>query len=212
MRDIIVYVEGPSDRAVLEQVLQSDIHKAYQAGARIRFVPTEGKQRLVTQIPVRAATQVLNDPHIIVFAVPDLYPQNVGGSHATFPELDALLSRAFLTELRRRGVDDERLGARFRPHCFQYDLEALLLAHPTGLSAHLGDTIEVTWKLPVEEQNHHRPPKRIVEDLFLKHERRYKDTRDAPVVLASANPDELARVCHLRFSPFLEDLRKAAGI
>lgn len=213
MKDIIVYVEGPSDRAVMEQLLKADIEQAMQAGCRIRFLPTEGKQRLVTQIPRRAANQVINDPHLVVFAVPDLYPQNIGGSHTSFPELQDLLCQTFQNELRKRGRDDHRLYSRFRAHCFQYDLESLLLGQPTLLASYLGlGTLHPTWALPVEKQNHQRPPKRIVEELFLSRGRRYKDTRDAPVILAQANLGQIAEACHLRFAPFLTDLRMAAGL
>ena len=65
----------------------------------------------------------------------------------------------------------------------------LLLAARDRLCAHLGTPDRLGhWCQPVEDQNHARPPKRVVEELYRqKKGRAYRDTTDAAAVLASVS-------------------------
>jgi hypothetical protein len=38
-----------------------------------------------------------------------------------------------------------------------------------------------TWTIPVEDQNHDIPPKRIIEEIFKKYGKSYKESVDAPI-------------------------------
>ena len=213
MRDIVVYVEGPSDARALEALLRTTVDQASKAGTLIRFIPADDKKNLRLQVPRRAARMLANDPAKVVFALPDLYPPNVGGAHETFDQLHRVLTSHLEKELQREGNDDSRVRERFRIHCFQYDLEVLLLANPNALGARLGrHELPVSWRLPLEEQNHHNPPKRIVEALFREHGSRYNGKIDAPAILAGCDADAIARALPLRFKPFLDDLRQWAEV
>jgi hypothetical protein len=67
-------------------------------------------------------------------------------------------------------------------------------------------SLNVTWRVPVEDQNHERPPKRIVEELFAKHAIRYQGTVDAPLILGASKYQEVADRCLQCFKPFVQFL------
>lgn len=71
----------------------------------------------------------------------------------------------FTEALKVKGHGDDRLKNRFKVFCFKHDLEALVLASGDALKALLGvKSLDVYWHEPVEDQNHDKPPKRIVEE------------------------------------------------
>ena len=97
---------------------------------------------------------------------------------------------------------------RFRVFCFKYDLEALLLASREQLASRLGvSALPVTWTEPVEEQNHNKPPKRIIEDLFRQHGNKYQDTIDAPLIPGASGYEDIAARCSQCFKPFVDYLK-----
>ncbi len=67
------------------------------------------------------------------------------------------------------------------------------------------------WTVPVENQDHNQPPKRIVETLFSAAGVKYKDTADAPWVLERSDYRDLMNKCDQNFKPFIEDLMKILG-
>lgn len=167
MKEVIVYVEGSSDQLGMRKLLSTIIGSANQAGHMIDFFPLGGKETLLNKGPKKAINILRNKPDSWVFLVPDLYPPNKPFPHVTFQDLKKELELRFMNELIAKNVD-ERLKDRFRIHCFKYDLEVLLLASNDALLSRLGvSTPSQRWKIPVEDQNHQRPPKRIVEALFL---------------------------------------------
>ncbi len=94
-------------------------------------------------------------------------------------------------------------------YCFKYDLEVLLLASREILLERLKTRkLSRKWTVPVEDQDHNQPPKRIVEMLFYSAGVKYKDTADAPWVLARSAYRDLMNKCQRNFKPFIEDLRK----
>jgi hypothetical protein len=104
----------------------------------------------------------------------------------------------------RKGVRDERLESRFQVFCFKHDLEALVLASHEALKARLhADKLAATWTLPVEDVDHGRPPKRIVEEIFASHGQRYRETVDAPMILGASRYEMLAERCPQCFAPFV---------
>jgi len=169
----------------------------------------------MTKVPLRAVNILRNDPDAHVCALPDLYPPNVVHPHASCDELKKTLVGAFKDECRRLKVDATPLLPRFHVYCLKHDLEALLLASETQLKRHLGFERfprSIKWVKPVEDQDHHRPPKRVVEDLFAHAKRRYVDTVDAPLILGGADPSDLPQRCPQCFRPFLGDLSALARV
>lgn len=208
---VVVYVEGPSDRLAMEALLAGLIEKRRADGVSIEFSAIgsrygDCKSALVTKIP-RRAVDILRNTSDTVAIVPDLYPRNKGFPHETAEELIAGLNEAFRTALRDKGVDDARMNERFRAFCFKHDLEALLLACPALVQSRLGaQKLNCSWRTPVEDQNQDKPPKVVVESLFREHGRRYANTVDAPLILAQARYQDVARCCPQWFKPFVEFL------
>lgn len=210
---VIVYVEGPSDKRAMEHLLEPLLHQAVSAGVMVDFIPAESKHKLMIKTPTKAANILCNDTGAVVIAMPDLYPKNVDLPHETYAELREQLQSEFGRVLARKCVDDERIRQRFWVFCFKHDLEALVLAAEEQLASRLGvASVACTWIKPVEDQDHNRPPKRIVEQLFLEHGDRYQDTIDAPLILGASNYVTIAERCPQCFKPFVEYLESLTRI
>ncbi len=210
---VIVYVEGPSDKLAMEQLLEPLLQNAQSIGVVIDFIPTEGKRKLVTKTPIKAANILCNDARAVVIALPDLYPKNMGVTHETFPELQEQLTSEFKRILIHKCIDDERLQQRFLVFCFKYDLEALVLAAEEQLASRLGvSSVVCSWAKPVEDQDHNHPPKRVVEQLFADHGDRYQNTIDAPIILGASDYATIANRCPQCFKPFIEYLESLTRI
>jgi hypothetical protein len=209
---VIVYVEGPSDKLAMEQLLEPLLRNAVSAGVTIDFIPLEGKRKLMTRTPTRAANILCNDRSAIVIAMPDLYPRNIGLPHETYSELKDQLQSEFQRVLARKCIDDVRIRRRFLVFCFKHDLEALVLAAEEQLAARLDAPITCTWIKPVEDQDHNKPPKRIVEHIFQDHGDRYQDTIDAPIILGASAYSTIAERCPQCFKPFVEHLESLTRI
>jgi hypothetical protein len=68
------------------------------------------------------------------------------------------------------------------------------------------------WKIPVEDQNDGKPPKRIVEALFSRYlKREYQETVDAPWILERSSLDEVLKACPQCLEPFVQGLRSLVG-
>lgn len=208
---VVVYVEGPSDRAAMLALLAPLLERKRQEGVNVDFFESpEGdkKASVLTKVPKRAAAMINNDSSAIVVAMPDLYPKNKGFTHETFEELQAGILKNFADALQAKGRKaDVRWKGRFKVFCFKHDLEALVLAAKEALGDRFGaSSLKVTWKIPVEDQNHGRPPKRIVEGLFTQYSKSYRDTVDAPVILGASKYQDIADQCPQCFKPFVQFL------
>lgn len=202
---IIVYVEGPSDKRAMESLLEGLLDRLRGIGVKVDFIPLGGKKKVIAQAPVKAINIIGYDPDALVIAMPDLYPPNVGFAHNTPDELVYGLEHAFAQALNRKGLGDKRLRERFRIFCFKHDLEALLLAAKTQLAQRLNvPSVDCTWIIPVEDQDHNKPPKRIIERIFVEHHNRYQDTIDAPLILGAADYRQIALACPQCFKPFVD--------
>ena len=210
---IIVYVEGPSDKLAMQALLQPLIEQKLNESISIEFFPAppgDAKASVLTKVPRKAVNILANDLDSIVIAMPDLYPKNKAFPHVSFIELRNGIMANFDQALNQKGINDQRVKNRFHVFCFKHDLEALLLAVPKALASHLGvASIDASWVLPVEDQDHDRPPKRIVEELYSSYGRRYRDTVDAPIVLGAADYQQVADNCSQCFRPFVEFLSNA---
>lgn len=208
---VVVYVEGPSDRAAMLALLDPLLKQKRQEGVSIDFFESsEGdkKASVLTKVPKRAAAIIRNDPSALVIAMPDLYPKNKAFRHETFEEMKAGLLKNFDDALQSKGRKaDTRLRERFKVFCFKYDLEALILAAEEALKVRLGVTaLARRWRVPVEDQDHDCPPKRIVQELFEKCGKRYQGTVDAPLILGASRYQKIADRCPQCFKPFVQFL------
>lgn len=214
---VLVYVEGPSDRAALEVLLEPVIASGRIRGIGISFLPLNGKSPILRDVPRKAADHLAEHPDDWVFALPDLYPTSAydgtPDAHRTFQDLARLLKARFGDRADKVGVTN-RARTHFRVHCLKHDLEALLLADRDALRQRLrtSDALNGRWREPVEEQNDSKPPKRIVEELFDKYRRkpRYIDTADAPWILKRTSLASVTAACHQQFAPFVNELKVLA--
>lgn len=210
---VIIYVEGPSDKNAMEALLEKLIEKKSEEGVSINFFAIKGpnndrggdaKKDLLLKAP-RKAVDTLKDPNSIVILLPDLYPKNKEFPHETFQQLEAGIMKNFSQVLREKRIQDERLKERFKVFCFKYEMEALILAAESGLRRKLGVTsLAVTWTIPVEDQNHDRPPSKIVEQLFRDSGKKYDKRVDPQLILRDTSYQEIAEKCPQCFKPFVE--------
>lgn len=208
---VLIFVEGPSDEAAMRELLAPLLEAKRKMGIKIEFFEApEGdkKDSVLRKVPIKAVNIILHDPDSLVVALPDLYPKNKTFPHKTAEELYAGVRRNFEAALQSKaGAVEARYTERFRVFCFKYDLEALLLGAEEALKDRLGiKKLPISWTIPVEDQDHDLPPKRVVERLFSQYGQRYKDTIDAPLILGASDYHDLARLCPQCFNPFVEFL------
>ncbi len=212
MTEVLVYVEGRSDVECMHSLFHSLIARKSEEGVTIQFYEVDGgdrKQRLLEFAPQNAVNILRNKPYAQVVVIPDLYPKNKAFPHETVEELRDGILQNFKRTLHRKDLgQDQRYLARFHIFCFKHDLEALVLAAQVSLKNYLGlAALPVSWHIPVEDQNHDRPPKRIVENLFQQHlNRAYRETIDAVEILAHADYRQIATACPQCFQPFVDFL------
>jgi Domain of unknown function (DUF4276) len=209
---VLVYVEGPADRAGLEALLRPIVETARARRIGISFLVGGGKDWLLRHVGRKAADQLSENPTDWVFVLPDLYPMaHYNGSsdaHASFADLKNLLENRFLVRASRLHLPSG-VRRRFRVHCLKHDLEVLLLAAVDSLRQRLGtdDSLAGRWRIPVEDQDDARPPKRVVEELFNRYQRRdYVRPVDAAWILERASLTNVRNACRQSFEPFVQDL------
>ena len=223
---VIIYVEGPSDKNAMEALLVNLIEKKSAEGVSINFFAIkeanndrggDAKKDLLLKAP-RKAVDTLKDPNSIVILLPDLYPKNKEFRHETFQELEAGIMNNFSQVLQKKNIQDERLKERFKVFCFKYEMEALILAAESGLRRKLGvadlTDLKVTWTIPVEDQNHDRPPSEIVEQLFRDYDQKYDKRVDPQLILRNTSYQEITDKCTQCFKPFvkfIEDIQTEAS-
>ncbi|MBS1910377.1 MAG: DUF4276 family protein [Bacteroidetes bacterium] len=207
---VIVYVEGRSDVDALKGLLRELIASRSAAGISIGFFESpkgDRKKTLLRDVPMKAVDILRTTPDSHVVALPDLYPPDIAFPHRTAEELFQGMKSRFREVLASKGDVDERIAGRFHVFCMKHDLEVLVLAAREQLAQRLGvSRLKPEWKEPVEEQNHDRPPKRVVKELFDAHNRKYRETREAALILGSADYAIIAERCPQCFKPFVEFL------
>ena len=191
---IFIFVEGPSDKGALATLFEPYRRQLRDRSRALAFVDLKNKGNFLSKIGPRAAQKLAEDAEDCVAALPDLYPNrdyaNTRYAHANFPELQEVLTREVREALaaspfRMASRSLSLALSRFYPCALKHDLEMLLLAAWRRLGEHVRHRVNPSeWIHPVEDQDQNRPPKRIVEEIFLTRTRRaYRDTRDAPAVL-----------------------------
>jgi len=188
-----VFVEGESDKIALNALWTSWRTELSKKGWGIQVYPLDDKSRYFHKIGHRAAEKIANNDHDLVVGLPDLYP-NAEYSDTEFKHDDLSGLKSVQTRLVRNALQTvfnlspnnaEATLVRFFPSALKHDLETLLLAAVDELRQTLGTEETLgKWRHPVEDQNQHKPPKYVVEELFrTKKSLCYRDTRHAKVVL-----------------------------
>lgn len=189
-----VFVEGKSDKEALSVLWNEWRRKLRNKGWGIQFIPLENKSKYLKKIGARAAEKLLFDVNDLVVGLPDLYPnQNYVNTEYKHDNLDELakvqmrLVKRYLQKKRLPGIN--RYMNRFYSGALSHDLEMLLLAVPNELKSRLGMSNKPSgWQRPPEEQNQNRPPKKIIQKLFLEKLRRsYKETVDSHAILSNVS-------------------------
>jgi len=190
---IYVFVEGPSDGLALSALWSTWLAGLTAKGHGIRVIPLPSKAEYLKNIGHRAAEMLANNAEDLVVGLPDLYPNAEYSStrfrHDDLAALEALQRDSVRRNLRQHYssvVDaDQCVADRFFASAFKHDSEMLLLASKAALRSHLRTDHNLgKWIHPVENQNQFKPPKRVVEDLFLQYRKTvYRDTKDAKAVL-----------------------------
>lgn len=191
-----VFVEGPSDRLGLEVLWQPWRQRLQARRVGIAIIPLVNKAQFLRKFGERAAVKLVENAGDVVVGLPDLHPTDPFRKDARVRHEDAEgLKRIQRTAVLRalqatHGLSTEQAeqyAQRCFPSLFKHDFEMLLLAAKQELRDALGTAEALgSWRVPVEDQNLDRPPKRVVEELFrTKSARRrsYLDTKDAPAVL-----------------------------
>jgi len=106
MKRVVVYVEGPSDKAAMEALLKPLLRQRRQQGIAIDFFDApagDRKKSLLLKIPHRAVNILCNQPATFVVTMPDLYPRNRGFPHKTYEELaNGVLKKRVVEDLFRQ--------------------------------------------------------------------------------------------------------------
>lgn len=208
MTQVHVFVEGPSDKSALQALLAPLLAQLREKQVFVKLFDGQGKKSVLFGVPKRAVSILDKNPRDIVVALPDLYPKNQGFDHETPEQLVAGIHKLFREAARQKKLTNEvDLQRRFKVFCFKHDLEALVLAAFDALKSRLqAPGLKRTWKVPVEDVDHGRPPKRVVEEVFQSRGMRYKDTVDAPLILSGAHYVQVAEDCPQCFKPFISFL------
>ena len=195
-----IFVEGRSDVQALSALWSDWQQRLGKKGWGIQLIPLEGKSKYFRKIGPRATEKLEHDAHDLVVGLPDLYPNqdyaNTQYKHNNLKELRAVQTRLVKQQMGRR-TDINSYMARFYASALKHDLEVLLLAATSQLQSRLKMSSKPSgWRQPPEDQNQNRPPKRIVEALFLRRlNRAYRENTDSAAILRDADLRQVAEQC-----------------
>jgi len=222
---IYIYVEGKSDVAGLDALLRAYRQQCGQAGIATRLVPLNGKDQLLRKVGPHAFADLREESDSHVVAMPDLYPMArfdpTPYAHDSYQALVDLLRRLVRSQARSEGCSQSEVHSllqRFHALPLSHDLEMLLLAAHEKLRAYLrtSTSLAKAFRHPAEDQDDNTPPKRIVEELFVRHHPKktsYKPTIHAPAILSDVSPAELRESGECpRFAEFLATLEQIARV
>ncbi|MFW6161427.1 MAG: DUF4276 family protein [Planctomycetota bacterium] len=212
---VYVYVEGDTEVLALPTILDVLVG---QRSVR-KPIPLYGA-KVLPRIGKTAAAILSRNPQAHVFACPDLAPNRAFNgtrwAYSHYAGLQGVLNREVNAELAKRCSPRRAEDAlsRFHPHPFRHDFEVVLLACPEPLKRRLGTTSDITkhYRSNPEDQDFHEYPKKIVDRLFQRFQkRRYRPTDDCPRILEYASAGDVQGIeerCP-RFRQFLAALRRA---
>ena len=198
-----IFVEGKSDAQALSELWSDWKQKLDVKGWGIQLIPLENKSKFFRKIGHRASEKLVHDTRDLVVGLPDLYPNrkyaNTDYKHDNLKELQDVQMRLVKQILQQqvRRADANSHIARFYASALKHDLEVLLLAAPRQLQSRLDMRNRPGgWRLPPEDQNQDKPPKKVIEELFQKNlKRSYREIADSSAILRNADLREVARQC-----------------
>ena len=192
-----VYVEGRSDKDALSALCRNWRQDLRTRGWGIEYVSLKNKSEYLRKIGPRTAEKLTNNVNDLVVGLPDLYPNYASGEyrHSNLQELKNLQIRLVKRSLQKivgPGDSDSRIS-RFYASALKHDLEMLLLTVPSQLQSLLGmRNAPQGWRLPPEDQNQNKPPKKIVEELFrTRLKRSYREITDSQAILSKVSLSEV---------------------
>lgn len=195
---IVIWVEGDSDKAVLDELLRGVRSDWERRQVRLRINVSKGP---VTGRIGKYAPRDFADGAAYVFALADVHSE----------DRDAEDVRTRLREAVHAVVQDSGLRERFRPHVAVPEMEAWLLADEAALpqgkagSPHLRANPEALAPGKAKQ----------LLDQFLQSARDlrhgYNGTADARAIASRTNPDVVAQKCN-HFRELLGDLMRCTGI
>jgi len=203
LKEIVLYVEGDSDKAIVEELLRHLTPGMHTVGVRLLPPrPAQGNSRLLDKITAWAALGLRTFSTLAVFALKDSdAPADQAG------EILNKLAQAGAAKLAPGEVD------RFHPHVAVPEIEAWLLADEEAVADYLrrfGVNLSESWPCP----EHLFDGKAELDKLFVKipgFPRRYKPTTDGPLIARRVRPEIVAEKCP-RFRAFIENLKRTAGL
>jgi hypothetical protein len=96
---ILVYVEGPGDRASLEKLFRPLVEEGRKSKVSLTLHPAGGKDWILHQLGRTAANHLKSNPDDYVFALPARYPMakyaRMLAAHDSFADMKTLLLRRF---------------------------------------------------------------------------------------------------------------------
>lgn len=191
---IWVYVEGMSDKLSLNALWNEWMHNLKNNGWGIQPIPLKDKSNYFKKVGALAAEKLKENKRDLVIGLPDLYPNQIyegtNFQHANLSEIQVVQRQLVNDALKNiYGVRNPGLYmGRFFPSALKHDLEVLILAAEKQLKIRLRTGKSGQWVRPPEDQNQNKPPKRIVEQLFLRDRKRaYRETIDGPAILKNAD-------------------------
>ena len=195
---IWVYVEGMSDKLALSALWSEWKQNLKRNGWGIQPIPLKDKSNYFKKIGTLAAEKLKESKQDLIVGLPDLYPNKVYEGtkyqHTNLSEIQIVQRQLVKDGLKNiYGVRNPDLYMdRFFASALKHDLEVLLLAAESQLKNRLQTGKSGQWIKPPENQNQNKPPKRIVEQLFLRDRKRaYRETIDGPAILRDANLREM---------------------
>jgi len=200
---IIIWVEGDSDKAALDELLPRFGGQWGQKGVRLDVKVAGGRTKLLRDIGEYAARD-FKDGAAYVFALADVHAE----------DRDAEDVRTRLRAAVHAVVEDPGLRERFRPHAAVPEMETWLLADPSAIAKATNARRRRIVVPPNPERLKPGQAERELDRLLKRLRRRnrgYRKTADARGIASYAKPDTIAKKCRY-FRELVEDLARCAGI
>ena len=214
-----VYVEGKSEEKGLSALWTKWKQELRENRCGIQIISLDNKSRYFRKIGARAAEKLTNNTQDVVVGLPDYYPNsnyaNTEFKHRNSEELRDVQTRIVKQNLEKEmsRADVDNHITRFFGSALKHDLEVLLLAATSQLQSRLRmQNPPKGWRLPPEEQNQEKPPKKIVQELFrLNLKRSYRQITDCEAILRDADLGEVTEQCPT-FRSMVEWIGEKTGV
>ncbi|MBI2872031.1 MAG: DUF4276 family protein [Chloroflexi bacterium] len=196
-----LYCEGGTEKG-LRRLLQPIREELRTRNLGLHIRTYEGVGQLLHKLP-SATRDSLSTGARAVFALVDLH-----GAPVSFPNPRApARQRADWLREHLRTLIPEQYRNRFYPHVAVHELEAWILADPSGLRERLKTSSLPSWPHP-ECVNDTTPPSDVLNGLFRARLKiRYAKIKEGVPLLEKLNLDAVYKGCP-SFQLFIDDLRR----